>query len=43
MPCWLCACSYSSEAVVKLMVGNKCDLTDMRSVPTEEAKTFAEQ
>jgi len=34
---------YSSEAVVKLMVGNKCDLTDMRSVPTEEAKTFAEQ
>merc|ERR1711981_1311667 len=34
---------YSSEAVVKLMVGNKCDPTDMRSVPTEEAKTFAEQ
>ena len=32
---------YSSENVNKLLIGNKCDLTDRRVVSTEEAKELA--
>ncbi|KAK6131827.1 hypothetical protein DH2020_034423 [Rehmannia glutinosa] len=34
---------YASESVNKLLVGNKCDLTDNRAVPYETAKAFADE
>jgi Ras-related protein Rab-1A len=32
---------YACEGVNKLLVGNKCDLTAKRAVPTETAQQFA--
>ncbi|KAJ8492438.1 hypothetical protein OPV22_014159 [Ensete ventricosum] len=34
---------YASENVNKLLVGNKCDLTDSRVVSSETAKAFADE
>ena len=34
---------YASEAVNKLLVGNKCDLTDKKVVETDVAKEWAEK
>ncbi|KAF3789308.1 GTP-binding protein [Nymphaea thermarum] len=34
---------YASENVNKLLVGNKCDLTDKKVVPYETAKAFADE
>ncbi|KAG6390853.1 hypothetical protein SASPL_148598 [Salvia splendens] len=34
---------YASENVNKLLVGNKCDLADNRTVPYETAKAFADE
>lgn len=33
---------YASENVNKLLVGNKCDLTEKRTIPYEDGKSFAE-
>eukprot|EP00002_Diphylleia_rotans_P009588 TRINITY_DN19974_c0_g1_i1.p1 TRINITY_DN19974_c0_g1~~TRINITY_DN19974_c0_g1_i1.p1 ORF type:complete len:204 (-),score=48.34 TRINITY_DN19974_c0_g1_i1:199-810(-) len=35
--------SYASETVERLIVGNKCDLTEKRQVAYEEAKRFADE
>ncbi|KAL8152185.1 hypothetical protein V2J09_009945 [Rumex salicifolius] len=34
---------YASENVNKLLVGNKCDLTENKAVPYEQAKAFADE
>ncbi|KAL2558471.1 Ras-related protein RABD2a [Forsythia ovata] len=34
---------YASESVNKLLVGNKCDLTDNRAVSYDTAKAFADE
>ncbi|KAF8111468.1 hypothetical protein N665_0074s0004 [Sinapis alba] len=34
---------YASDNVNKLLVGNKCDLTENRAVPYETAKAFADE
>mmetsp|Transcript_17271 Transcript_17271/g.21268 ORF Transcript_17271/g.21268 Transcript_17271/m.21268 type:complete len:251 (-) Transcript_17271:36-788(-) len=41
---WLSEVQGNADSSIKLMlVGNKCDLTDQRTVTTEEGKAFAEQ
>ncbi|KAH7286982.1 hypothetical protein KP509_32G031600 [Ceratopteris richardii] len=40
---WLDELRMHSETIlVTMLVGNKCDLSDLREVPTDEGKTYAE-
>lgn len=35
------ACTYGSNQMYFVLLGNKCEMANNREVPTEEAKLFA--
>lgn len=35
--------NHADKNIVIILIGNKCDLEDQRSVPTEDAKEFAQK
>ena len=37
------ACTYGSNQMYFVLLGNKCEMANNREVPTEEAKLFAQQ
>ena len=44
IPCWLEELrSHADKNIVIILIGNKSDLEDQRSVPTEDAKEFAQK